>query len=77
MIDALAMLAIYVMVVCVLMNSAFRLIDVLPNAVMTWIGGHAGSSDDDAGRVGIMASGGISRLGALRLVGRFQERSAR
>ena len=46
------MLTLYVMLCYALMNGAFKLIDLLPSAVMDWIGGRAGGTDDGAGRLG-------------------------
>ena len=41
----LAMLALYVIVAYGLMNASFKLIDLLPSAVLDWIGGRAGAGD--------------------------------
>ena len=50
-----------------LMNASFKLIDLLPGAVLDWIGGRAGAGDDGSERTGGAAVGGISRLGAVRV----------
>ena len=63
----LAMLALYVIVAYGLMNASFKLIDLLPSAVLDWIGGRAGAGDDGSERTGGAAVGGISRLGAVRI----------
>ena len=63
----LAMLALYVMVAYGLMNVSFKLIDLLPNAVLDWIGGRAGADGEGADRLGSTVVGGISRLGGLRV----------
>ena len=63
----LAMLALYVIVAYGLMNASFKLIDLLPSAVLDWIGGRAGAGDDASDRTGGAAVGGISRLGAVRV----------
>ena len=63
----LAMLALYVIVAYGLMNASFKLIDLLPSAVLDWIGGRAGAGDDASERTGSAAVGGISRVGALRI----------
>ena len=50
-----------------LMNASFKLIDLLPSAVLDWIGARAGAGDDASERTGSAAVGGISRVGALRI----------
>ena len=75
-IDFLAMLALYVIIAYALINSSFKLIDALPNAVLEWIGGR-GASDDGADRIGTAAAGGAGRLGALRMPGIAGGRGAR
>ena len=64
LIDFVAMLALYVMVAYGLLNACFKLIDVLPSAVLTWIGG-AGSGDSGSEGVMGMATGGFGRAAAL------------
>ena len=68
-IDFLAMLALYVMVAYGLLNGAFKLIDILPSAVLGWIGGQG---TGDAGGEGVMgvATGGFGRAGGLSGGGR-------
>ena len=61
------MLALYVIVAYGLMNASFKLIDVLPGAVLDWIGGRAGASDDASDRAGGTAVAGITRAGAIRI----------
>ena len=68
----LAMLALYVIVAYGLMNASFKLIDLLPSAVLDWIGGRAGAGDDASERTGSAAVGGISRVGALRIGARVR-----
>ena len=68
----LAMLTLYVMLCYALMNGAFKLIDLLPSAVMEWIGGRAGGTDDGAGRLAGAVTGGIARAGSGRLTGRLR-----
>ena len=63
----LAMLALYVIVAYGLMNAAFKLIDLLPSAVLDWIGGRAGAGEDGGERTGSAAVAGISRMGAVRV----------
>ena len=63
----LAMLTLYVMIAYGLMNASFKLIDLLPAAVLDWIGGRAGAGDEGSERVGGAAVGGISRMGGLRI----------
>ena len=48
----LAMLTLYVMVAYGLMNASFKLIDLLPSAVLDWIGGRGGTGDEGGERVG-------------------------
>ena len=59
----LAMLALYVIVAYGLMNASFKLIDLLPAAVLDWIGGRAGAGDDSSERTGGAAVADISRVG--------------
>ena len=63
----LAMLALYVIVAYGLMNAAFKLIDLLPSAVLDWIGGRAGAGEDGGERTGGTAVAGFSRLSAVRV----------
>ena len=63
----LAMLALYVIVAYGLVNASFKLIDLLPAAVLDWIGGRAGAGDDPGERTGGAAVAGLSRVGALRI----------
>ena len=63
----LAMLTLYVMIAYGLMNASFKLIDLLPSAVLDWIGGRGGAGDDGGERVGGAAAGAISRVGGLRI----------
>ena len=63
----LAMLALYVIVAYGLMNAAFKLIDLLPSAVLDWIGGRAGAGEDGGERAGGTAVAGFSRLSAVRV----------
>ena len=72
----LAMLALYVIIAYGLMNASFKLIDVLPSAVLDWIGGRAGAGDDGSERTGGAAVGGISRLGAVRIGARVRRGGA-
>ena len=69
----LAMLVLYTMIAWALMNSAFRLIDTLPSAVLQWIGAAGTGRDDGADRVTAIAVGGISRLSGLN-IGRISGR---
>ena len=61
------MLTLYVMIAYGLMNASFKLIDVLPSAVLDWIGGRSGAGDEGGDRVGGAATGAISRMGGLRI----------
>ncbi len=63
----LAMLTLYVMIAYGLMNASFKLIDLLPSAVLDWIGGRGGAGEDSGERVGGAAAGAISRVGGLRI----------
>ena len=63
----LAMLTLYVMIAYGLMNASFKLIDLLPSAVLDWIGGRGGTGEDGGERVGGAAAGAISRVGGLRI----------
>ena len=63
----LAMLALYVIVAYGLMNASFKLIDLLPGAVLDWIGGRAGAGEDGGERTGGTAVAGMTRLGAVRV----------
>ena len=64
-----AMLALYTFVAFGLLNGAFKLIDILPDAVLQWIGGRAGAGDAGADRVGSATTAGFGQVGALRLGG--------
>ena len=68
----LAMLTLYVMIAYGLMNASFKLIDVLPSAVLDWIGGRGGAGEDGGERVGGAVAGAISRVGGLRIGGRIR-----
>ena len=72
----LAMLALYTIIAYGLMNASFKLIDLLPAAVLDWIGGRAGAGDDGGERVGGAAVGGIGRMGALRIGARARRGGA-
>ena len=72
----LAMLTLYVIVAYGLMNASFKLIDLLPGAVLDWIGGRAGAGDDGGERAGGTAVAGISRVGAVRIGARFRRGGA-
>ncbi len=63
----LAMLALYVIVAYGLMNASFKLIDLLPGAVLDWIGGRAGAGEDGGERTGGAAVAGMGRMGAVRI----------
>ena len=67
----LAMLVLYVMVAYGLMNVSFKLIDMLPNAALDWIGGRAGVDGESADRLGGTVVGGVGRLGTLRVGSRL------
>ena len=49
------------------MNASFKLIDLLPSAVLDWIGGRAGAGEDGGERAGGTAVAGFSRLSAVRV----------
>ena len=70
LVDFVAMLALYVMVAYGLVNAAFKLIDVLPNAVLAWIGGQ-GTGETGSEGVTAMAVGGFGRAGGFRGPARF------
>ena len=72
----LAMLALYVIVAYGLMNASFKLIDLLPSAVLDWIGGRAGAGDDGGERTGGTAVAGFSRLSAVRVGARARRGGA-
>ncbi len=72
-VDFIAMLALYVMVAYGLVNAAFKLIDMLPAAVLGWIGGQAGGDPGGEGVLGV-ATGGFGRAGGFRAPGRFGTR---
>ena len=67
LIGAVTMLAIYTMVCFVLMNSSFKLIELLPAGALEWIGGRGGADGGDAEHTGAVAVGGIGRMGGLRI----------
>ncbi len=72
----LAMLALYVIVAYGLMNASFKLIDLLPSAVLDWIGGRAGAGEDGGERAGGTAVAGFSRLSAVRVGARARRGGA-
>ncbi len=72
----LAMLALYVIVAYGLMNASFKLIDLLPSAVLDWIGGRAGAGEDGGERTGGTAVAGMTRLGAVRVGARARRGGA-
>jgi len=49
--------AIYVFAVYTAANSSFKLLDLLPDAMMRWMGGRADTSFDDNSSVGALAAG--------------------
>ena len=55
-----------------LVNASFKLVDLLPSAVLDWIGGRAGAGDDGSERNGGAAVAGISRMGAVRIGARVR-----
>lgn len=61
------MIVVYVFICYGLMNTAFKLIDILPSVVLEWIGGRgsggAGGTDSLVGGL----TGGVGRLGGLRI----------
>ncbi len=59
----LAMLAIYTIVAYAACNTAFKLIDLLPQHILTWIGGAAGIDAGGTEGVGTTAAGAASRSG--------------
>ena len=65
-IDFVALLAIYVLVAYGIVNACFKAIDVLPNAVLEWIGG-GGRGDEGGESVMGSATGGFGRLSGLRM----------
>ena len=65
LIDFLGLLALYLIVAYGIVNACFKAIDVLPNAVIEWIGGQA-RGDAGAEAVGSSAVGGFGRAGMLR-----------
>ena len=66
------MLTLYVMIAYGLMNASFKLIDLLPSAVLDWIGGRGGGGEDGGERVGGAVVGAVARLGHARLGGRIR-----
>ena len=65
MVSFLAMLAIYVFVAYGILNACFKLIDILPDAVLGWIGAQ-GTGRVSADEVGGGVTGGFGRLSGLR-----------
>ena len=61
----IAMLAIYLFVAYGILNACFKMIDVLPGAVLAWIGAQ-GSGDGAADAVGMATTGGFGRLSGIR-----------
>ena len=67
LVGGVAMLALYVMLCYGLMNASFKLIELLPGAVLGWIGGRDETDGAEAGVVAGVAAGGAGRLGQLRI----------
>ncbi len=65
----LAMLVIYTIIAWTAANASFKLIDILPHHVLTWIGGAAGIDAGGTEGVGIAAVGAASRGGAVATPG--------
>ena len=61
----LAMLVLYTVVAWTAINSAFKLIDILPRQVLAWIGGAAGADAGGTEETGATVIGAAGRLGAL------------
>ena len=59
----LAMLVIYTIIAWTAANASFKLIDILPSHVLTWIGGAAGIDAGGSEGVGLAAVGAASRAG--------------
>ncbi|MCY3760725.1 MAG: DotA/TraY family protein [Gemmatimonadetes bacterium] len=57
-------LALYVMIAYALLNGSLKLIEMLPDAVMTWIGGRAAGVSGADQMIGV-ATGGAGRLGGV------------
>lgn len=57
-------LALYVMIAYGLLNGALKLIEILPDAVMGWIGGRASGVSGADQMLGV-AAGGAGRLGGV------------
>lgn len=57
-------LALYVMIAYALLNGSLKLIDLLPDAVMGWIGGRAAGVSGADQMIGV-ATGGAGRLGGV------------
>ena len=63
----ITMTVVYVFICYTLMNMAFKLIDILPNVVMEWIGGRgAGAAGGAEGAMGGIGAG-VGRLAAMRI----------
>ena len=65
----LAMLAIYTIIAYGAANAAFKLIDLLPGHILTWIGGAAGIDAGGTEGVGTVAAGAASRTGTAATPG--------
>ncbi|MDE0417615.1 MAG: DotA/TraY family protein [bacterium] len=61
----LAMLVLYTVVAWTAINSAFKLIDILPRQVLAWIGGAAGMDAGGSEETGATVIGAAGRFGAL------------
>ena len=61
----LAMLVLYTIIAWTAANASFKLIDILPGHVLTWIGGAAGIDAGGTEGAGIAAVGAASRTGAV------------
>ena len=63
----LVMTVIYVMIAYAAVNACFKLIDLLPQAALDWLGGRDGGEGGEADRLTGGISGAFGRLGPLRI----------
>ena len=77
LVGGVAMFALYVILCYGLMNASFKLIELLPGAVLGWIGGRDEGDGAEPGVAAGVAAGAAGRLGQLRIGGAARRGGAR
>ena len=77
LVGGVSMIVLYVILCYGLMNASFKLIELLPGAVLGWIGGRDEGDGAEAGVAAGVAAGAAGRLGQLRIGGAARRGGAR